>query len=29
VPQLPELAGEAKSYAELLFRFPTVDDLDW
>jgi hypothetical protein len=28
LPQLPELAGEAKSYAERLFRFPTVDSLD-
>ncbi len=27
LPQLPELAGEAKSYAERLFRFPTVDSL--
>lgn len=24
LPQLPELAGEAKSYAERLFKFPTV-----
>jgi hypothetical protein len=28
LPQLPELAGEAKSYAERLFRFPTVASLD-
>jgi hypothetical protein len=28
LPQLPELAGEAKSYAERLFRFPTVDSLE-
>jgi hypothetical protein len=28
LPQLPELAGEAKSYAERLFRFPTVDSLN-
>jgi hypothetical protein len=28
LPQLPELAGEAKSYAERLFRFPAVDSLD-
>ena len=27
LPQLPELAGEAKSYAERLFRFPTVGGL--
>ncbi|HWK27546.1 MAG TPA: ATP-binding protein [Solirubrobacter sp.] len=27
LPQLPELVGEAKSYAERLFRFPTVDSL--
>lgn len=27
LPQLPELAGEAKSYAERLFRFPTVGTL--
>jgi hypothetical protein len=27
LPQLPELAGEAKSYAERLFRFPAVDSL--
>ena len=27
LPQLPELAGEAKSYAERLFRFPTVGSL--
>lgn len=27
LPQLPELAGEAKSYAERLFRFPVVDSL--
>jgi hypothetical protein len=29
LPQLPELAGEAKSYAERLFRFPTVDSLSF
>jgi hypothetical protein len=28
LPQLPELAGEAKSYAERLFRFPTVGSLE-
>jgi len=28
LPHLPELAGEAKSYAERLFRFPTVDSLE-
>lgn len=28
LPQLPELAGEAKSYAERLFRFPTVASLE-
>jgi hypothetical protein len=27
LPQLPELAGEAKSYAERLFRFPMVGSL--
>lgn len=27
LPQLPELAGEAKSYAERLFRFPEVSGL--
>lgn len=27
LPQLPELAGEAKSYAERLFRFPFVGSL--
>lgn len=27
LPQLPGLAGEAKSYAERLFRFPTVGSL--
>jgi hypothetical protein len=27
LPQLPELAGEAKSYAERLFRFPEVGTL--
>lgn len=27
LPQLPELAGEAKSYAERLFRFPRVGSL--
>ncbi len=28
LPQLPRLAGEAKSYAERLFRFPTIGSLD-
>ncbi len=28
LPQLPRLAGEAKSYAERLFRFPTIGRLD-
>lgn len=28
LPQLPELAGEAKSYAERLFRFPSVGSLE-
>ena len=28
LPQLPRLAGEAKSYAERLFRFPTIERLD-
>lgn len=27
LPQLPHLAGEAKSYAERLFRFPTIGSL--
>lgn len=27
LPQLPGLAGEAKSYAERLFRFPTIGEL--
>ena len=27
LPQLPKLAGEAKSYAERLFNFPTIDRL--
>jgi len=27
VPQLPGLAGEAKSYAERLFKFPTIGEL--
>jgi hypothetical protein len=27
LPQIAELAGDAKSYAERLFRFPTVDSL--
>ncbi len=27
LPQLPELAGEAKSYAERLFNFPNIDRL--
>jgi hypothetical protein len=27
LPQLPKLAGEAKSYAERLFDFPTIDRL--
>jgi hypothetical protein len=29
LPQLPRLAGEAKSYAERLFQFPTIGKLDW
>jgi hypothetical protein len=28
LPQLPRLAGEAKSYAERLFRFPRIGPLD-
>lgn len=28
LPQLPQLAGEAKSYAERLFNFPRIDSLD-
>ena len=28
LPQLPGLAGEAKSYAERLFKFPTIGKLD-
>jgi hypothetical protein len=28
LPQLPRLAGEAKSYAERLFTFPVIDRLD-
>lgn len=28
LPQLPQLAGEAKSYAERLFRFPVIGRLD-
>jgi hypothetical protein len=28
LPQLPRLAGEAKSYAERLFRFPHIGQLD-
>lgn len=28
LPQVPELAGEAKSYAERLFRFPEITNLD-
>lgn len=28
LPQLPRLAGEAKSYAERLFRFPRIERLD-
>jgi hypothetical protein len=28
LPQLPRLAGEAKSYAERLFKFPTIGRLD-
>jgi len=28
LPQIPRLAGEAKSYSERLFRFPTIDRLD-
>jgi AAA ATPase domain len=29
LPQLPRLAGEAKSYAERLFQFPTIGRLSW
>ena len=29
LPQLPRLAGEAKSYAERLFQFPTIGELNW
>lgn len=28
LPQMAELAGDAKSYAERLFKFPTIDSLD-
>ncbi|MHB8160417.1 MAG: hypothetical protein ACYDGS_08025 [Thermoleophilia bacterium] len=28
LPQIPRLAGEAKSYSERLFRFPRVGELD-
>lgn len=28
LPQVPELAGDAKSYAERLFKFPTLGNLD-
>lgn len=28
LPQIAELAGDAKSYAERLFRFPTIGNLD-
>lgn len=28
LPQIPGLAGDAKSYAERLFRFPTIGELD-
>lgn len=28
LPQIAELAGDAKSYAERLFRFPEIDSLD-
>lgn len=28
LPQIPGLAGEAKSYSERLFRFPVIDRLD-
>lgn len=28
LPQIPRLAGEAKSYAERLFRFPSIGKLD-
>jgi AAA ATPase domain len=28
LPQLPGLAGEAKSYAERLFKFPTIGELE-
>jgi AAA ATPase domain len=29
LPQLPRLAGEAKSYAERLFQFPRIGELGW
>jgi hypothetical protein len=29
LPQLPRLAGEAKSYAERLFHFPSIGELPW
>ncbi len=28
LPQIPEVAGDAKSYAERLFKFPVIDSLD-
>lgn len=28
LPQIPRLAGEAKSYSERLFQFPTIGELD-
>lgn len=28
LPQIPELAGDAKSYAERLFKFPSIGNLD-
>ena len=28
LPQIAELAGDAKSYSELLFTFPKIDSLD-
>jgi hypothetical protein len=28
LPQIPRLAGEAKSYAERLFKFPTIGELE-
>ena len=28
LPQVPRLAGEAKSYAERLFTFPSIGELD-